>query len=254
MMMIRSCARPVSSASSAERSADWSIASIITSRESAGVGERRVRVHQLGQEGLVERAPVDADAHRLVVLDRHPHDRLEVLVVALGADVAGVDAVLGQGARGVRVLDQQLVAVVVEVADERHADAQVVELAADLRHGRGGPSLLTVMRTSSDPAWASAATWSAVASASAVSVLVIDWTTIGCATDPHSSDARRWSPRPVTRAGRRVQPATRLADDAVGRAASSAAQPLDVEERDPGEERHQRHEPGQVDACARAPG
>ena len=40
-------------------------------------------------------------------------------------------------------------------------------------------SLLTVMRTSSEPAWASAATWMAVASASAVSVLVIDCTTTG---------------------------------------------------------------------------
>ncbi len=37
----------------------------------------------------------------------------------------------------------------------------------------------TVMRTSSDPARASAATWATVASMSAVSVLVIDWTTTG---------------------------------------------------------------------------
>src|SRR5262249_56574813 len=37
----------------------------------------------------------------------------------------------------------------------------------------------TVMRTISEPARASAATWAAVAAASAVSVLVIDWTTIG---------------------------------------------------------------------------
>ena len=38
---------------------------------------------------------------------------------------------------------------------------------------------LTVMRTSSEPARASAATWLAVASTSAVSVLVIDCTTMG---------------------------------------------------------------------------
>src|SRR5438094_7834038 len=42
-------------------------------------------------------------------------------------------------------------------------------------------SLLTVTRTSCDPALAKAATWSAVAGASAVSVFVIDWTTIGYA-------------------------------------------------------------------------
>src|SRR6476469_5431510 len=40
-------------------------------------------------------------------------------------------------------------------------------------------SVLTVMRTISEPARASAATWSAVERASSVSVLVIDWTRIG---------------------------------------------------------------------------
>ena len=39
----------------------------------------------------------------------------------------------------------------------------------------------TVMRTNSEPARASCATWRAVASTSAVSVLVIDCTTIGAA-------------------------------------------------------------------------
>src|SRR5215204_1260647 len=42
-------------------------------------------------------------------------------------------------------------------------------------------SLFTVTRTSSLPACARRATWIAVASASAVSVFVIDWTTTGCA-------------------------------------------------------------------------
>ena len=42
-------------------------------------------------------------------------------------------------------------------------------------------SLFTVTRTSCEPARASAATWNAVPSASAVSVLVIDCTTTGCA-------------------------------------------------------------------------
>ena len=40
-------------------------------------------------------------------------------------------------------------------------------------------SLLTVMRTISEPASASSITWRTVASTSAVSVLVIDWTTTG---------------------------------------------------------------------------
>ena len=55
-------------------------------------------------------------------------------------------------------------------------------------------SLLTVTRTSCDPACANWATWMAVASASAVSVFVIDWTTIGMSTadqDPADVDADR---------------------------------------------------------------
>jgi hypothetical protein len=43
------------------------------------------------------------------------------------------------------------------------------------------------MRTSCDPARASASIWTAVATASAVSVFVIDWTTIGCA-DPTGTE------------------------------------------------------------------
>src|SRR5512135_738857 len=44
---------------------------------------------------------------------------------------------------------------------------------------RAAASVLTVTRTSSLPAWARRATWIAVASGSAVSVFVIDWTTTG---------------------------------------------------------------------------
>src|SRR6516165_9072467 len=49
-------------------------------------------------------------------------------------------------------------------------------------------SVFTVTRTNSEPAFASAITWFTVAGVSAVSVLVMDWTTIGCPpptiTDP----------------------------------------------------------------------
>ena len=59
------------------------------------------------------------------------------VVVALRADVAWVDPVFGQRLGHLRVLDEQLVAVVVEVTDDRRADTQAVEFAADLRHGHG---------------------------------------------------------------------------------------------------------------------
>ena len=101
------------------------------------VGELRVRVHHAGQQFLVEAAPVDADAHRLVVLRRgFDHLReLAVVLVAL-ANVAGVDAVLAQRLGTGRVVRQQPVAVVVEVADQRDVDAHAVELFADVGHGR----------------------------------------------------------------------------------------------------------------------
>ncbi len=102
-----------------------------------GVCRPRVGVHELGQQGLVERAPVDPDANRLAVLDGGLDDGLEVLVVPLGADVAGVDAVLVERPRHGRVLDQQLVPVVVEVTDHRHADAEIADLAHHFGYGGG---------------------------------------------------------------------------------------------------------------------
>jgi hypothetical protein len=81
-------------------------------------------------------SPVHPDPDRLVVLDGGPDDGREVLVVVLGPDVARIDPVLRQGGSHRRVVHQQLVAVVVEVADDRHVHAQVVaQLADHLRHG-----------------------------------------------------------------------------------------------------------------------
>ena len=59
-------------------------------------------------------------------------------------------------------------------------------------------SVLTVTRTSCEPAWARRATWIAVASASTVSVFVIDWTTIGWA------EPTRTPPTSTLTVGRRV--------------------------------------------------
>src|SRR6188474_887964 len=101
-------------------------------------------------------------------------------------------------------------------------------------------SVLTVTRTSWEPAWARRATWMAVASASAVSVLVIDCTTTGWAlptsTPPTSTDT----------VGRRL--GRRASGEAMGvlGAAGQAAQ--DVEAGDPdeeGEQEHEAHEIGQ---------
>src|SRR4051812_10132339 len=84
------------------------------------------------------------------------------------------------------------------------------------------PSLLTVTRTSSLPAWARRATWIAVPSGSAVSVFVIDCTTTGCGeptlTPPTSTETV------LRRAGGLI------------RSRAAAAQPGDVEAGDPQDE------------------
>src|SRR5439155_139277 len=91
-----------------------------------------VRVHQLGEELLVEAPPIDADAYRTVVRERDLDDGAEVLVTALRPNVAGVDAVLGERPGARRVLGEQQVAVVMEIADDRHID-----LSHDVGDGLG---------------------------------------------------------------------------------------------------------------------
>ena len=77
------------------------------------------------------------------------------------------------------MVGQQLVAVVVEVADQRHVDAHRGEPLADVRHGGGG---LVAVDGDAHELGAGARQrrdLATVASTSAVSVLVIDCTTIG---------------------------------------------------------------------------
>ena len=63
----------------------------------------------------------------------------ELLVAPLaGADVAGVDAVLVERARGLGVAREQQVAVVVEVADERRVAPGIEHALLDLGHRRRG--------------------------------------------------------------------------------------------------------------------
>ena len=100
----------------------------VTRRGRSGVG-----VHHLRQQLLVQAAPIDADANRFSLVDRDLHDRAEVVVAPFGADVARIDAVLGEGARAGGVLREQQVAVVVEVPD--HGDVDLLDDGGD---GAGG--------------------------------------------------------------------------------------------------------------------
>jgi hypothetical protein len=96
-----------------------------------------VLVHQGGEQVLVERAPVGADADRLAVLDRLFDDRAELQVLLVfEADVAGVDPVLRKSLGAGRMIGEQLVADVMKVADQRHEAADLGQPVADMRYGR----------------------------------------------------------------------------------------------------------------------
>src|SRR4029077_4778334 len=103
------------------------------------LGARGVLVPQPRQQVRIPTAPVHTDAYRLVVTaGGFDHFRELRIALAAAADVTGVDAVLGERGGAVRVLAQQLVAVEVEVTDQRHAHAGALEPFADGRDRRGG--------------------------------------------------------------------------------------------------------------------
>ena len=104
-----------------------------------GMGCAGVFVHHAGEEGLVEGAPVDADADGFLVVDGALDHGAEVVVVfATDADVAGVDAVFGEGAGAGGVFAEEDVAVVMEVADDGGVPALGVEGVDDVGDGFGG--------------------------------------------------------------------------------------------------------------------
>src|SRR6476659_2752129 len=108
-------------------------------------------------------------------------------------------------------------------------------------------SVFTVIRTSCDPACARRAVWIAVASGSAVSVFVIDWTTIGWAlptrTPPTSTDTVE------RRRGRRASVAAVIV---AVRLRAAGQDPDDVEAAHPDQEREQEREPDDVRQPLRA--
>ena len=98
-----------------------------------GFGVQRLRqqiilVHHARQQRRIERSPIHADAHRAVIFDRRLNHDAEIIVVFLSdIDVSGINAVFGQRPRHLGIFLQQEVAVVVEIADHRHAAAELVQ-------------------------------------------------------------------------------------------------------------------------------
>ncbi len=96
-----------------------------------------VDVHQIGEQLLIERAPIGADPHRLAVLGGKFDDRGELLVLLfLEADIARIDAVFGERLAAGGMIGEQLVADVMEIADERDVASLLRELLENMRHGR----------------------------------------------------------------------------------------------------------------------
>ena len=115
------------------------MASRVTARASRGFGRSDVLVHQLGEQFLIERTPVGADADRLVVLVGDLDDVGELRVaLVLEADIAGIDAVFVERLGAGRIVGEQLVADVMEIADQGRGDAALAQAVADMRYGGGG--------------------------------------------------------------------------------------------------------------------
>ncbi len=88
---------------------------------------------------MVQRTPVGADTHRLLIAQRHLDDGGELAVfLSAETDVAWIDPVFGQGLRASRLRLQQLMTVVMEVANDRHVDAHHIQPLANTRHGGSG--------------------------------------------------------------------------------------------------------------------
>ncbi len=63
--------------------------------------------------------------------------KLRIAFAAL-ADVAGIDAVFGQRAGALRVVAEQLVAVEMKIADQRHRTVVAIERFTDVGHSGSG--------------------------------------------------------------------------------------------------------------------
>ena len=104
-----------------------------------GRGFFGVLVHHPGQQLAIEAAPIDADANRLIKAQRRVNHGPELdIALFLKAHIAGIDAVFAQGRRAVRIFGQQRMAIVMEIANQRHVAAHGNQAVADHRDLFGG--------------------------------------------------------------------------------------------------------------------
>ena len=151
---MRSCAQPhlLRERGGAQRALDHRLAQHLLRVLPPGRGQRRVGVHHLREQRLVERAPVHADAHRLPVRIACSTMVVKLASRCLVPTLPGLIRYLASASRALRVAGEEQVPVVVEVAHDRHGHAA---RARAPRRCRGtafaASSLFTVTRTSSLP-------------------------------------------------------------------------------------------------------
>ena len=100
--------------------------------------QARIVIHHAAEQIRVQTSPIDADAHRLAVAAcRFDHCRELVIALRPATNVTGIDAVLVEDLRAIRILRQQFVAIEMKITDERYAATVAFEQVADFGHGRG---------------------------------------------------------------------------------------------------------------------
>ena len=104
-----------------------------------GYGLFRVVIHHAHDQLGIEAAPVDADAHRLVVTAGElDHGGKLFVALRTAPDIARINTQLGQRLSARRMLCQQAVAVEMKITHQRCVHTHRGELVAYMRHGRGG--------------------------------------------------------------------------------------------------------------------
>ncbi len=99
----------------------------------------RVLLHFPHDQLLIERAAIDANAHRLSVIASDFADGGKLLVAALTrAHISRIDAVFIQRDSAVRIFREQNVTVVVKVPNDRHFASRRKQAFLDFGNGSGG--------------------------------------------------------------------------------------------------------------------
>jgi hypothetical protein len=90
---------------------------------------------------LIQATPVNANSNRFTPTHGGLYHlrKLQITFIAL-ADIARIDAVLGEGLRALRIVSQQTMTVVVKITDQGHIDTHSVKLLPNRsdRHCRFG--------------------------------------------------------------------------------------------------------------------